>query len=95
MDEMINKTDTGMCWQFGRVIMFELDNQGVAQGVATSTEHRLKIARAMVKALQKELYEERGQVLYYCTVCGENPVDAENGFDTCDQCLREHYWEHK
>jgi hypothetical protein len=24
---------------------------------------------------------------YLCTVCGVNPVDAENGFDTCRECL--------
>jgi hypothetical protein len=23
---------------------------------------------------------------FYCTVCLLNPVDAENGFDTCDSC---------
>lgn len=24
---------------------------------------------------------------YRCTICGENHVDAENGFDTCEVCL--------
>jgi hypothetical protein len=23
---------------------------------------------------------------YLCTVCGANPVDAANGFDTCESC---------
>ena len=26
---------------------------------------------------------------YWCAVCHRNPVDAENGYDTCDKCLRE------
>ncbi len=25
---------------------------------------------------------------YYCTVCGMNTVDAEGGFDTCAECLK-------
>lgn len=25
---------------------------------------------------------------YLCVVCHKNPVDAENGFDTCDECAR-------
>lgn len=29
----------------------------------------------------------RHQLSYLCTVCGSNPVDAENGIDTCDSCL--------
>jgi hypothetical protein len=24
---------------------------------------------------------------HVCTVCHVNPVDAEGGFDTCDECL--------
>ena len=24
---------------------------------------------------------------YYCTFCKINPVDADNGFDTCSECL--------
>ena len=24
---------------------------------------------------------------YYCTICGVNEVDAEDGFDTCEECL--------
>jgi len=24
--------------------------------------------------------------VYYCTICGKHPVNAENGFDTCDDC---------
>lgn len=24
---------------------------------------------------------------YKCTICGVNSVDAENGFDTCQDCL--------
>lgn len=31
---------------------------------------------------------ERIAKVYRCTVCGETPVDAENGFDTCDDCLK-------
>lgn len=25
--------------------------------------------------------------VYYCSSCGENPVDAENGYDTCPDCV--------
>lgn len=25
---------------------------------------------------------------YKCAVCKVNPVDAANGYDTCDDCLR-------
>lgn len=25
---------------------------------------------------------------FYCTICHENEVDALDGFDTCDECLR-------
>ena len=25
--------------------------------------------------------------LFYCTVCGDEPVNVEAGFDTCDDCL--------
>ena len=24
--------------------------------------------------------------VYLCTICGVNPVDAENGYDTCAEC---------
>lgn len=24
---------------------------------------------------------------YYCSICHDNPVDAENGYDTCQECL--------
>ena len=24
---------------------------------------------------------------YVCTICHQNPVDAENGYDTCPECL--------
>lgn len=27
--------------------------------------------------------------VYYCTICHTNIVDAENGFDTCSDCLSE------
>jgi hypothetical protein len=25
---------------------------------------------------------------FYCTICGKNAVDALNGYDTCDECLK-------
>lgn len=31
---------------------------------------------------------ERIAKTYRCTVCGENPVDAESSIDTCDTCLK-------
>ncbi len=26
--------------------------------------------------------------VYLCTCCHKNPVDPEQGYDTCDECLR-------
>ncbi len=31
-------------------------------------------------------FQQPAGALYYCTVCGANPVDADAGFDTCDDC---------
>lgn len=25
--------------------------------------------------------------IYYCAICGKNPVDAESGFDTCEESV--------
>ena|SRR5215472_15376552 len=54
--------------------------------------------------LGPEPEEDEGKI-YYCTICGEEPVDAVNGYDTCPDCLkrpryrsepepREDKWEH-
>lgn len=40
-------------------------------------------------------YTERGSRgfgssgIYYCTVCGKEPVDADSGYDTCPSCTGE------
>lgn len=40
---------------------------------------------------QKEVTDKCGKKfgnVYYCSVCGKVPVDAENGYDTCDYCAK-------
>jgi hypothetical protein len=44
----------------------------------------LKELEADVDFIKKTLGSRKK--IYYCTVCQNNPVDADNGFDTCQDC---------
>lgn len=46
--------------------------------------HRRKFFSAITEISKRN---EKGTI-YYCTVCGINPVDAEDGFDTCLDCIK-------
>lgn len=40
----------------------------------------------LTQVVTREKYD-RDRGIYRCSICGENTVDAENGFDTCESCL--------
>ncbi|MHA2403868.1 MAG: hypothetical protein ACXADH_12810 [Candidatus Kariarchaeaceae archaeon] len=47
------------------------------------TDHRSEDARQAV--VDKHLAK---QGIYMCVVCKSSPVDVEQGYDTCDNCVR-------
>lgn len=36
---------------------------------------------------QKKIKEAAKRGIHYCSICGDNVVDAENGYDTCQVCM--------
>lgn len=38
-------------------------------------------------AMEIELLKEESPRLYFCSTCGVNVVDAEDGYDTCPDCV--------
>lgn len=49
---------------------------------------RLDWVQQTPKLLKHVLEELQKPVVHYCCICHKNIVDAENGFDTCNECLR-------
>jgi hypothetical protein len=44
-----------------------------------------KVTNEMIEAFEEKVSKKRKG--YYCSICHDNPVDAENGYDTCQECL--------
>lgn len=40
------------------------------------------------EVIEGNIIRENKDKVYYCTICHKNTVDALNGYDTCDECLR-------
>lgn len=38
--------------------------------------------------LNQRATEAAARGVFYCAICKLNPVDAESGFDTCWECLK-------
>lgn len=45
-------------------------------------------SRVEIEPIKDFRATEAKPIRWRCTICGDNYVDAESGYDACDECLR-------
>lgn len=68
---------------------FELENQTIIDSFLKGDDYKLWWNKYGTgdKVKQEKVTDEKKSGIYYCSVCHNNPVDAENGYDTCPNCI--------
>jgi len=68
--------------------MYIVIDNGMSFRVTANPVGTIHLSTAMAERLIDDLQRGIIAAKCMCTTCGKHRVDAENGYDTCQECLR-------